>query len=553
MDATMMFHPLSTQMILDRGRRLFGASRVIGFDGERIQESSFAEVANKAASLAAALVAIGLEPGDRIGTFAWNSPEHLQAYLAVPAMGFVLHTLNIRLFPDQIAYIADHAGDRAVIVDASLLDLIKPALAQLPRLEHLIVFGAAELTSVSGFSGSLHHYEALLAEHAPLQEWPELDENSAAVACYTSGTTGNPKGVVYSHRTILLHSLASLGVDAFGVSNSDRILMLPPMFHANAWGLPFSGWFAGSDLILPGAHLQPARIATLVEQTRPTLTAAVPTILNDLLQLHADRPLDLSSFRAIISGGSAVSERLIERVRETWGVDVIQGWGMTETSPMCVLSHPPRGVTAPDDVTWRAKSGRPVPGVIARIVGEDGSPLPEDGVAVGRLQLRGPWIAAGYHRETPDQSPLGEGGWLETGDVGTIDPLGYVHVTDRTKDLIKSGGEWISSADLEREIAGYPGVREVAVIAVPDPRWEERPLAVVSAEPGVDLDFADIRRFLSAQVARFAIPENWCLLTNLPKTSVGKIDKKAMREAVKLRNLSYKRVAEVRTTEIENG
>jgi fatty-acyl-CoA synthase len=553
MDATMMSCPLSTQMILDRGHHLFATSKVICFDGDHVHESTFAEIADGAARLAAALAAIGLRPGDRVGTFSWNNREHLQAYLAVPAMGCVLHTLNIRLFPEQIAYVADHAGDTALIVDATLLSLIAPELAKMPQLKHVIVFGQSELTPIPGFSGSLLRYESIVAEHAPLERWPALDENSAAVSCYTSGTTGNPKGVVYSHRSIFLHSLASLGVDAFGVCHADRILMLPPMFHANAWGLPYSGWFAGSDLILPGGHLQPERIAALIRATRPTLTATVPTILNDLLQLHAREPLDLSSFRAIVAGGSAVSQHLIERVRACWNVDLIQGWGMTETSPMCVLSHPPRDATKPDDVAWRAKSGRPVAGVLARIVGDNDAPLAEDGVSVGRLQLRGPWIAAGYHAQSPDESPLTSDGWLETGDVGTIDPLGYVHVTDRTKDLIKSGGEWISSADLEREIARFPGVHEVAVIAVSDQRWEERPLAVISADPGVDLDFAAIRSFLKGHVARLSIPENWCRLTSLPKTSVGKIDKKLMREKVQLGVLPFERVTAFSMTEMIDG
>jgi fatty-acyl-CoA synthase len=552
MHATMMAHQLGTQMIVDRGRRLFAASQVIDFDGDTIRESSFADVADGAARLATALVAIGLNPGDRVGTFAWNSRPHLEAYLAVPAMGFVLHTVNVRLFPEQIAYIIDHAGDRAMIVDASLLDVLAPTLPGLSRLEHVIVFGATALPQIAGFHGAVRRYEDLIAAHAPISQWPEIDENSAAVACYTSGTTGNPKGVVYSHRTIFLHSIASLAVDAFGVCNADRILMLPPMFHANAWGLPFSGWLAGSDLILPGPHLQPDKIARLIAATRPTVTAAVPTILNDLLQLHARAPMDLSSFRAIVSGGSAVSMHLIERVRDTWGVDVIQGWGMTETSPMCVVSHPPRGSAKSEELAWRAKSGRPVPGVMARIVGDDGTLLPEDGATVGRLQLRGAWIAAGYFDAAPDQSPLTPDGWLETGDVGTIDQLGYVHVTDRTKDLIKSGGEWISSADLEREIARFPGIREVAVIAVPDPRWEERPLAVIATDGDTDPDYAAIRDFLAAHIARFMVPEYWSRLTNLPKTSVGKIDKKEIREEVRLGRLAYQRVATSRMTEIGN-
>lgn len=549
MDATMMHHPLTTQLILDRGRRLFADSRVIDFDGDSVHARSFAEIGDRAARLAAALGALGLKRGERVGTFAWNSHPQLEAYLAVPAMGCVLHTVNLRLFPEQVAYIIAHAGDRALIVDAALIDLLRPALAGLDTLDHLIVFGGELPHRIAGFAGQIHDYEALIASHAPLTQWPDLDETIAAVACYTSGTTGNPKGVVYSHRSIFLHSLASLAADAFAISEFDRVLMLPPMFHANAWGLPFSGWMAGSDLILPGPNLQPARVARLIELTHPSFTAAVPTILNDLLALDETErcPLAMASFRMMVVGGSAVSRHLIERVREAWGIEIVQGWGMTETSPMGVLSHPPRSADRGDTDRWRAKSGRPVAGVMARIVGDDGCLLADDGTEVGHLQLKGPWIASGYHRAPPGQSPLTADGWLETGDVGTIDPLGYVHVTDRTKDLIKSGGEWISSTDLEREIARWPGVRDVAVIGVPDPRWEERPLAlIVPASHEIAPDFVAIQAFLADNVARFMIPEYWGVLTDLPKTSVGKIDKQQLREQVQSGALAYRRIENAR-------
>ena len=376
----------------------------------------------------------------------------------------------------------------------------------------------------------MHLYEALLAEQEPLDEWPNLDENEAAVLCYTSGTTGNPKGVAYSHRSIFLHSLASMGADSFAISHRDRILMLPPMFHANAWGTPFSGWFAGADLVLPGPHLQPEKIARAIALTKPSFTAAVPTILNDLLQLHARAPLDLSCFRTIISGGSAVSPALIEKVYAAWGVWLVQGWGLTETSPLCVLSHPPRDAAPNEESAWRAKSGRPVAGIEVRIVDEQGALLPEDGVTAGNLQLRGPWIACSYFRQAESESPATPDGWLRTGDAGTIDARGYVQIVDRTKDLIKSGGEWISSVELENWIARYPGVYEVAVIGVPDPRWEERPLAVLALGEGVSVEFSELRTFLAKHIAKFMVPEYWALCPRLPKTSIGKIDKKQLRQ-----------------------
>jgi fatty-acyl-CoA synthase len=403
--------------------------------------------------------------------------------------------------------------------------------------------------AIPGFSGRLVGYEELIAGVEPFAGWPELAENSAAVMCYTSGTTGNPKGVVYSHRSLFLHSLASLSADAFAISNRDTLLMVPPMFHANAWGAPFSGWLAGSDFVLPGPHLQPEKLAQLIALTQPTFAAAVPTILNDLLLMHSKEPIDLSCFRVLISGGSAVSPALIERVRAAWGVGLVQGWGMTETSPMCVLSFPPTDVAEEDQVHWRAKSGRPVAGMEVRIVDDLDQPLPEDGQAVGHLQLRGPWVTQGYYLQAAADRPLTKDGWLRTGDAGTIDSRGYVQVTDRTKDLIKSGGEWISSVDLENAVSRYPGVNEVAVIAVPDPRWEERPLVILTALDGHQIAFEDARRFLSDQMAKFMVPEYWASLSSLPKTSVGKIDKRKLRAEVDAGTLTFERVAEARGQE----
>lgn len=529
MKATMMDHPLSTQMIFDRGERLFAASRVVSFDSTATHTRSFAETASRARRLAGALAALDLPLGEPVATYCWNSPAHLEAYLAVPAMGLVLHTLNVRLPADQIRYIMDHAGDRAVIVDAVLLPTLAPVLGECPALGHVIVVGEAP-QAIDGFSGSIHAYEDLIAAAEPMTAWPALVETDAAAICYTSGATGLPKGVVYSHRSVYLHSLASMAADTFAISNRDRILMVPPMFHANAWGMPYSGWLAGSDLILPGPHLQSTHLAHLIAQERPTLMAAVPTILNDLLQAHAKAPLDLASFRTIVSGGSAVSASLIERVKAAWGVDVVQGWGMTETSPMCVLSFPPRDIGPEDETRWRAKAGRPVPGMHVRIVDDEDRPLPEDGVAMGHLQLRGPWVTGGYLKERPEDTRLTADGWLRTGDVGRIDPLGFVEITDRAKDLIKSGGEWISSTDLENGIAALPGVAEVAVLAIPDPRWEERPLAIVALESGADFAPKALRAGLRDGFARFMIPEYWARADSIPRTSVGKFDKKSLRE-----------------------
>ena len=362
--------------------------------------------------------------------------------------------------------------------------------------------------------------------------WPEPTENAAAGICYTSGTTGNPKGVAYSQRTTYLHALASRAVDSFAVQERDVILMLPSMFHANAWGFPYSGWMSGADMVMPGPLLQGQHLRTMIEQTRPTLTAMVPTLLGDLLRADEQQSLDLSCFRAIVSGGSAVPSSMIEGVRDRWGVPVVQGWGMTETSPMCVLSHPPKDLEGESETFWRLKSGRPVPGIEVRIVDDQGECLPQDGVTIGELQLRGAWVTGEYLNTESDA--FAPDGWLRTGDVGVVDARGYVQLTDRTKDVIKSGGEWISSVDLEDVLLKHAAVTEVAVIAMPDERWQERPLAViVSQDQGEEAELLSaLRQFLAERVAKFWIPEYWCLRESIPKTSVGKIDKKRLREAL---------------------
>ncbi len=530
MRATMMDLPLSTQMIFRHGSRIHAKSRVGTFDSGRFAFSSFAEVSLRVERLAMALAALGIQRGDRVATYCWNHQPHLEAYLAIPAMGAVLHTLNVRLFPEQVAGIMNHAEDSALIVDESLLTQLLPILPQIPSLRHVIVIGTAPVDSKAIGHAKTHHYEELLQATHGTHAWPELNERDAAVVCYTSGTTGAPKGVVYSHRSIFLHTLGTLGHDTFGIRQADRILLLPSMFHANAWGLPFSAWMSGADLLLPGPHLKASDIRTAVQQERPTFTALVPTLINDLLLADQADPLDMSCFRVIVSGGSAVSPTLINKVRERWGVPVLQGWGMTETSPMCCLSIPPRISTPDNEAEWRAKSGRPVPGMEVRIVTAEGVTVANDGQSVGELQLRGPWVTAGYH-ENPSPDSFTADGWLRTGDVGTIDPLGYVQITDRTKDVIKSGGEWVSSVELENKLAMFPGVNEAAVIGIPDPRWEERPLVLLVIDPAApEVTPEKIREFLRPMVARFALPENFALVPALPKTSVGKVDKNALRQ-----------------------
>ena len=526
--STMMNTPLGVATLHRFGARHFASSRVGDYDGTQVQWRRYDEIDADSARLAHGLLRLGLTEGDRVGTFMWNSTRHLEVYLAVPSMGAVLHTVNCRLSPEHIAYIIGHARDRFLIVDSRLASVLLPVLPLIPKVEHLIVTGdAASLDDPRVIA-----YDALLADSPTDYHWPEPTENAAAGICYTSGTTGNPKGVAYSQRTTYLHALASRAVDSFAVQERDVILMLPSMFHANAWGFPYSGWMSGADMVMPGPLLQGQHLRTMIEQTRPTLTAMVPTLLGDLLRADEQQSLDLSCFRAIVSGGSAVPSSMIEGVRDRWGVPVVQGWGMTETSPMCVLSHPPKDLEGESETFWRLKSGRPVPGIEVRIVDDQGECLPQDGVTIGELQLRGAWVTGEYlNTESDAFSP---DGWLRTGDVGVVDARGYVQLTDRTKDVIKSGGEWISSVDLEDVLLKHAAVTEVAVIAMPDERWQERPLAViVSQDQGEEAELLSaLRQFLAERVAKFWIPEYWCLRESIPKTSVGKIDKKRLREAL---------------------
>jgi fatty-acyl-CoA synthase len=525
MKSTMMSMALSTQMILRHGARIHGDSQVATFDGLKFASRTFKELMPRIESLASGLAALGVQTGERVASLCWNHQQHLEAYFAAPGMGAVLHTLNLRLFPHQLVQIIDHAEDKVLIADNSLWPLVRELLPLSPTIAAVVFVGGVPKDYVGP---TAIDYEELLAGNRRSFVWPELDENAAAVLCYTTGTTGDPKGVAYSHRTIFLHSLGTLGADTFGICQADRILLLPSMFHANAWGLPFSAWLSGADLLLPGPHTKAANIRAMIHLKKPTYTALVPTLINDLLQADRTDPIDMSSFRMLVSGGSAVSPALIGAVYERWKLPVLQGWGMTETSPMCVTSIPPRDCPPQKEFHYRAKSGRPVPGVEVRLRDADGGAVPEDGVSTGELQLKGPWITGRYYKNAAHES-FTDDGWLRTGDVGNIDPQGYVQITDRLKDVIKSGGEWISSVELENTLMLHASVFEAAVIGIADPRWEERPLVLIVPRPKHSVNAAELRAFLGDKVARFWLPENWAFLESLPKTSVGKIDKQALR------------------------
>jgi fatty-acyl-CoA synthase len=522
--STMQDFPLTVTAIFRHGRSVYGDSEVVTFEGDSCRRARFAEVADRADRLAAALARLGIAEGDRVGTFAWNTQEHLEAYFAVPCMGAVLHTLNIRLFPEQLTYIVNHAEDRVILVDATLVPVLARVAKDLKTVEHFVLIGSGD---ASALGDNILSYEELLAAEEPGYDWPEVDERSAAAMCYTSGTTGNPKGVVYSHRSTYLHSLAECSGASFGLSEDDRILPIVPMFHANAWGLPYAGWMTGADFIMPGRFLQGEPLCKLIEAERPTISGAVPTVWADILRYADANPVDFSSIRLVPCGGSAVPRHLMEAFQERHGVRIIQAWGMTETSPLGAVAKPPRGTPPEEEMQWRTKTCRVIAGVELRIVDDNGAVLPWDGEAVGEIEVRGPWITASYYKD--DDPAKFDDGWLRTGDVGSVDPLGYIQITDRAKDVIKSGGEWISSVELEGEIMAHPDVVEAAVVGVPDERWDERPLACVVLKEGAASGVDDLKGFLADRVAKWWLPERWAFIDEVPKTSVGKFDKKVLR------------------------
>jgi fatty-acyl-CoA synthase len=529
--------PLTVHHILHRIRSCHPHGEVVtlGEGGERTRVS-YGESAERVDRLARVLEGLGVGRGDRVATFAWNNQRHLELYFAIPCVGAVLHTLNIRLFDEQLEYIVRHAEDRVVFVDASLV----PLLAKLaPRLEPVCNYVVME----SGAPGSAVDpalletlpnalsYEELLREAGPGDfHYPDVDEREAAALCYTSGTTGNPKGVLYSHRSISLHSTATLMRDAVGLSRADRILAVVPMFHANAWGLPHGAALAGADLILPDRFLQAEPLAGLIAAERPTLVGCVPTIFADLLRYADDHhEVDLSSLSNAACGGSAVPRQLMKDFEERHRVRIFQAWGMTETSPVATYSRPDEDGEH-DDAYWddRAKQGRPLPWVELRLIGDDGAEVPWDGASTGEIEVRGPWVAARYFHGPADDEKF-DSGWLRTGDIASVDSRGYVQITDRSKDVIKSGGEWISSVELENEVMAHPDVFEAAVIAKPDERWAERPLCCVVLREGSTLDAQALVEHLTGRVAKWWIPDEFAFIEEVPKTSVGKFDKKVLR------------------------
>jgi fatty-acyl-CoA synthase len=528
--------PLNLHHIRRRMRDVHPDAEVVTLTAPgKVQRASFGEVAERVDRLARVLGKLGVEPGDRVGTFAWNNQRHFELYMAVPCVGAVLHTLNIRLFEEQLTYIVNHADDKVIFVDDSLVPLLEKLAPSFQNVRHYVVMGHSAEASQDASSPpttlpNVLHYEELLAEvGSSAFDYPEVDERQAAALCYTSGTTGNPKGVLYSHRSICLHSTATLMKDALGLSSVDRVLAVVPMFHANAWGLPHGAALAGADLILPDRFLQAEPLAQLIAAERPTLMGCVPTIFADMLRYADEHPeVDLTSLQNAACGGSAVPKQLMKDFEERHSVRIFQAWGMTETSPVATYSRPDE-TGDHDDKYWdgRAKQGKPLPWVELRLLGDDGQEVVWDGESTGEIEVRGPWIAARYFQEDdPDKFDVG---WLRTGDIAAVDREGSVQITDRSKDVIKSGGEWISSVELENEVMAHPDVVEAAVIAKPDERWAERPLCCVVLREGADTSADELVEHLSGRVAKWWLPDEFAFIGEVPKTSVGKFDKKVLR------------------------
>jgi fatty-acyl-CoA synthase len=529
-EGLMQDYELTLQHVLWRIERLHQKKEVVSKRDDGVHRTTYGEMVPRVNRLAGALKRLGVKPGDRVATLAWNNNRHLELYYAVPCMGAVLHTLNLRLFPQHLEFIINDAEDRVLFVDQSLLPILKPLLGKIPSIQTFVLIAEGAPGAGDGMPEMLD-YETLLAAEGENYPWPKISERMAAAMCYTSGTTGNPKGVVYSHRSQFIHTMGVLQGDNLGVTEKDTILPVVPMFHANSWGLPYAIGMAGAKVVFAGRFSADAKsIVELSEQENVTFLAGVPTVWIGLAAYMKESGKRLPNVKTVVCGGSAIPRALMETM-DSLGLPMLHAWGMTETSPLGSVARVPAGMDTEDEMKLRLTQGRIAPGVEIRITDPaSGVELPWDGVAFGEIQVRGPWIARGYHNGY-DPDKLTEDGWFRTGDVARISPDGYIQIVDRTKDVIKSGGEWISSVELENAVMAHPKIIEAAVIGLPHPKWDERPVVYAVPRPEFkgQVTEEEVKDFLKERVAKWWLPDEVRFIDEVPKTSVGKFDKKVLR------------------------
>jgi fatty-acyl-CoA synthase len=531
----MMDYELTLTPLLDRARKMFAAKEIVTKVGNEYARTNYENVIYRVGKLASALRELGVKPGDRVATIAWNNTRHLELYLAIPCMGAVLHPINIRLPPDQIIYIVNQAEDKVLLLDPGLIPLVEKLAPDFKYTKHYIVMGEEEpkITTLRPILA----YEELLKTASPEFQWPHLHENDAAAMCYTSGTTGHPKGVVYSHRSIYLHSMGLCMADMIGISELDVFMPVVPMFHVLAWGTPYACTMVGSKQVFPGPHLMPRDLISLIQSEQVTVSAGVPTLWLGMLNYLEKEHFDLGSIRMLLSGGAATPKSMIETYQKKHNINVVHAWGMTETSPLgtiCHLRSHHRELPEEERYNILAKQGSPAACIEIRAVDEQGQEVPWDGETRGELQVRGPWVAGGYYNDNSLQESF-SGGWFRTGDLVTIDQEGFMEVVDRLKDLVRSGGEWISTQELEKALMDHPKVQDAAVIAVAHPKWQERPLACVVPRPEYKdiINKQELFLHLQPRFSRMYLPDDIVFVDSLPKTSVGKNNKKILREQYK--------------------
>jgi len=529
-EGLMQDYELSLQHVLWRIERLHQKKEVVTKRDDGVHRTTYGEMVPRINRLAGALKRLGVKPGDRVATLAWNNDRHLELYYAIPCMGAVLHTLNLRLFPQHLEFIINDAEDKVLFVDQSLLPLLKPLVGKIPSIKSYVLMAEGPAPAAGDFP-EMHDYESLLEAESDSYPWPKLSERMAAAMCYTSGTTGNPKGVVYSHRSQFIHTMGVLQGDNLGLTENETLLPVVPMFHANSWGLPYAAGMAGTKVVFGGRFsADPKSIVELAEQEQVTFLAGVPTIWIALANYLKETGKRLPAVKTVVCGGSAVPQALMETM-DSLGLRILHAWGMTETSPLGSVARVAAGTKPEDELRLRLTQGRVAPGVELRITDPaSGEELPWDGVAFGEIQVRGPWIARGYHNGY-DADKLTEDGWFRTGDVAKVTPEGYIIIVDRTKDVIKSGGEWISSVELENAVMAHPKILEAAVIGLPHPRWDERPVVYAVPRPEFkgQVTEEEVKEFLKDKVAKWWLPDEVRFIDEVPKTSVGKFDKKVLR------------------------